>query len=753
VYLILKKPLLFYALYMKKTLVGIVVIIVNACIPLLSIAQVQDFYGPFAGWINLQRDYHAAGDGIQDDTKALQAALDELGKPNHSPVLYIPKGTYRITSTLMMQTRTGIEIIGEDPLATIILWDGAANQKMFLLNGVSYSEFARITWDGNNKAAAAVAHEWDGRVGYANSGTQHTDEIFRNVQIGLKSGKNMDAEFSIRRCRFYNCTVHGVSLQGWNALDWWVWDCYFDSCNIGVTNTGGAGNFHVYRSIFKYSKTADIALGNSLFFSFRDNVSYNSNAFIVASQFSNTSPITIQHNLIVSQKNNVMVNLVTKGNVLFENNTFVTPDSNKNYVISCVDYFKTPPADLILVNNLFTAKQKTVETGDGRYINIDNQYGIKAPMLPSLEPKPFEAKAKDPLYELTNKMTTDEMQAIINKASGKNTKAVIHFNYGSYSISKTLVVPSGAKLVFLGDGFSSLLKWSGDSAGPVLQLNYPVKAVLRNLKIDGNAKVDGVVVYDNDKPGNAVYANELLLYHGITSNLCINGLTNTSFVFENLQHNYCIKGTSVKLIGTNQQNASVLKIFGCASVGNTNTYSIDKGGKMIVYDNWTEGALASQFIHLTGAAAFTLNGAMLANSAKAQQPFVAIDSFSGKAVFAEMIYNEPHKTFRFDNATNKGQLLVVGTLSWTDSTSNFYTMNTAPDSYALINNRYNTGGGSLPIADAGNTDKAFLKGMLTDMQQTLVSEKPVYSKSGSNLIINRVFIQNSINNLRIENLY
>jgi hypothetical protein len=737
---------------MKKIFIGIVILI-KCCRPLLVFSQGQEYYGSFASWTNLKQKYHAVGDGVQDDTKALQTALNELGQGNHSPVLYIPKGTYRITATLTMQTRMGIAIIGEDPLSTIIKWDGGVNQKMFLLNGVSYSEFARITWDGSNKASAAVAHEWDGKIGYANSGTAHTDEIFRNLQEGLKSGKNMDAEFSIRRCRFYNCSKTAIALQGWNALDWWIWDCYFESCNVGVANNipgFESGNFNVYRSIFKYSKTADISLGNSLFFSFRDNVSYNSNAFIVAKQFSNTSPITLQHNLIVSQKDNVMADLFTKGNVLFTDNTFITPDSNKNYVINYTDNFGGTQPDLTMIGNLFTAKQKIVQTGGGRNIDIDNQYGIKAPALPSLEPKPFEVFIKYPIYEVTNKMTADEIQAIINEAAAKNKKAVIHFTYGTYSISKILQVPAGAPLVFLGDGFSSILKWSGDTIGPLMQLNYPVKAVLRNLKINGNAKVDGLIIYDNDKPGNSIYANELLVYNGIKSNLSINGFANTSFVFENFQHNYCLKGSSVKMIGTGKQNAAILRIFGCASVGNTNTYAIDKNGRIVVYDDWTEVNMASQFVHLKTAGEFILNGAMIANTSQMHAPFIAIDSFSGKAVFAQILYNEPYKTFRFSNGTGDARLLTLGTLSWSDSTLNSYTINSEKDKYAMINNRYNIGKGSYPLSDTGTADNAFLKDLLADMRQTLVSEKPVHSKTGSTLIISRVFIENSLNNFRVE---
>jgi hypothetical protein len=724
--------------------------------PLLVNAQAEEFYGPFTSWTDIKQVYHASGDGVQDDTKALQKALDELGTGNHSPVLFIPKGTYRITATLTMQTRTCIAVIGEDPLNTIIKWDGLAGKKMFLLNGVSYSEFSRITWDGNNKALAAVAHEWDRHVPYANSGTQHSDEIFKNVAVGLKSGMNMDAEFSIRRCRFYNCSSTGISLQGWNALDWWIWDCYFENCYSGVANnlpTFGAGNFHVYRSIFNHSTFADISLGNSNFFSFRDNISYNSAKFIAASQFSNTSPITIQHNIIFNNNNEVMAELFTKGNVLFLDNTFIIPDSNRNFVIHNEDDFKGSHPDLTMIGNLFTAKQKIIQRGEGRFIDIDNKYGVAVPSLPVPKPKPFEPLAKYKVYEVNNKMTTDEIQDIINKAAATKKKAIIHFSYGVYAITKTILILPNAALIFFGDAFGTILKWSdADTGKAVLQVNYPARSVFKSIKINGGGIVDGILLYDNDKIGNTIYANELLVYGGIKSNLLINGIVNTDLRFENLQHNYCSKGISVDMIGSGKQNASILKVFGCASVENRAAYDVDKNGRIIVYDDWYENSHDSNFVTLKKSGEFILNGAKIANTNTAKAPFIDVDGFSGKVVIAEAIYNSPVKTIHFSTTDNKAQLLTMGTLNWRDSTMSCYNIQSNSNSYALINDRYNIGKGSYELPDKGNSNNDFIKEMLSDLRSTLVSDKPMFDKNATHFTLDRVMIENSINNFHIEKI-
>src|SRR5262245_2228317 len=66
-----------------------------------------EFKGALGGWINVQTDsrlaLHAVGDGVVDDTAALQAALNYVATSNQyetTAVVYLPAGTYKVTSTL-----------------------------------------------------------------------------------------------------------------------------------------------------------------------------------------------------------------------------------------------------------------------------------------------------------------------------------------------------------------------------------------------------------------------------------------------------------------------------------------------------------------------------------------------------------------------------------------------------------------------------------------------------------------------------
>ena len=70
---------------------------------LASAVFADEFVGPFSSWKNVKTDYGAVGNGVADDTTALQNALNAMGAGTFK-VLYIPAGTYKITSTLTMIT-------------------------------------------------------------------------------------------------------------------------------------------------------------------------------------------------------------------------------------------------------------------------------------------------------------------------------------------------------------------------------------------------------------------------------------------------------------------------------------------------------------------------------------------------------------------------------------------------------------------------------------------------------------------------
>ncbi|MGN8835415.1 glycosyl hydrolase family 28-related protein [Mitsuokella jalaludinii] len=91
----------------------------------------------FDGTINAKQ-FGAVGDGMADDTKALQAAID-YSFAHKFPTIFVPSGTYKITSTLKMGGNFIKPcIIGSNPKSTILKYDGlAADTPAILLTGGS----------------------------------------------------------------------------------------------------------------------------------------------------------------------------------------------------------------------------------------------------------------------------------------------------------------------------------------------------------------------------------------------------------------------------------------------------------------------------------------------------------------------------------------------------------------------------------------------------------------------------------------
>ena len=103
----------------------------------------------FKQWPDAKDDFGALGDGFADDTAAIQAALTATAA-SHG-FLYIPAGTYKITSTLTLTQAANFTIRGASKggTSTTLKWSGPQGGTMLLLDGVRETEWSDMTLDGN----------------------------------------------------------------------------------------------------------------------------------------------------------------------------------------------------------------------------------------------------------------------------------------------------------------------------------------------------------------------------------------------------------------------------------------------------------------------------------------------------------------------------------------------------------------------------------------------------------------------------
>jgi hypothetical protein len=672
----------------------------------------DEFVGPFPSWMNVKRDFGARGDGSADDTTAIQTALNALRPYTNKAVLYFPAGTYRITQSLNM-TRTAdsefkdIMVFGEDPTVTTLQWDGASNQVMFVY-GAWYAKMSRLTFDGAGKAMTAIAHS-------SNFSTinEFSDITFKDLAFGIEAGTPIgqgNAETAVERCKFVRCARAAVSIQNPNSLDWFIWNSEFDDCGLGVSNTYGAGNYHVYECLFRHSTQADMSIGNTGYFSIRDNTSIGSAAFFVASPVPSCGLVTLQNNTVLSPKGTP----IQFGNlgplVLLDNNI----EDFQGRAASV-----EPSAGFVSVGNTFTVSNAIPAGFDGPAgIRLDDSVACKKlfPSLPLL-PGPLPAINR-PTIEILAPTNAAGLQAAITAAAAfAGQKPIIHLPLGTCLIDQTVAIPAGCDLQLVGDGSKSALRWAGLGAGPVLQFAAPVRATLRDFIIFGFSntnQADAILVQNCDQANGRIYFDQVNIYRAQQNGLFVDGLAQVSVALKNFYHEE--NQVSVRVKGNGSSGpftgaAGQVAIFGGASALNGVTYDVSNGGKLLARDIWYEATgtnSSPRFMICTNSGYFTLHGANVSPTrAGLANPAVLVSNFVGQLTFLTTEFTASNCVVAVQgNTTNS--VLLLGTVN-----SNDPKFNSPQAASSLLQSFQSFSDGSFdPMTDKGPYSADFLRTML-----------------------------------------
>ena len=156
------------------------------------------------------REYGATGDGVTDDTNALQAAITDCAN-NGGGQVYIPAGTYALKTYLTLGSNTAL--VGHGPETTLKLVSGyvsgSQGQGHLYATGASHITVDSITFDGNN---GTITHD-----------------AANNFAVWFLNSTH---------CTVKNCSATAINSQGSNLNTAFAW--------VGTSDFGIAADNRIY---------------------------------------------------------------------------------------------------------------------------------------------------------------------------------------------------------------------------------------------------------------------------------------------------------------------------------------------------------------------------------------------------------------------------------------------------------------------------------------------------------------------------
>ncbi|MDB6008672.1 MAG: hypothetical protein JWL65_922 [Gammaproteobacteria bacterium] len=603
----------------------------------------EETVGPFSSWGDVKKTYGAAGDGVTDDTPAIQRGLNDLGQPGKPQVLYFPPGTYKLTATLTLtgvQWRGsgnfrwgGVSLIGDSPTTTRIKWFGPPGTAMLIQDGGFGTRYSRLTWDGSTTAQYGIAQWWNTSEGHVyGGGTEHQDEVFQDMAIGIMAGRlgkpygQLDSEGQIRRVVFVRNRYAGVAVGSWNALDWWVWDSQFVDCGRGVTNnynasdsgqTKGAGTVYVYRSLFQRSTVADMAIANTGWFSLHNNVSIGSRRFFEAAPLgANEAVVIAQNNRVVQSTDPVPISLGNTGPMFLVDNAIQA----KGALFELTDWIKG--RDVLSLGNKITGALPAGSNSD-RIMAIDDTTVTAADI--STQPltlPPTPGWAHHSVFEVPPGANSAQIQALIDQATRSGDPLpIVHFAYGTWTLREPLRISSNRSVQLVGDGYGSILTVpDGSNPASMLQIAAPARVTIRDMQWVAT-RTTAVTISGADREAGRIQV--------VGSNLGPVTATHLDKTRLSLQANPAI--TSIALDAVRDAVAYSNGVVGLIKLSNDSDF--------LIADAWYEGPETALF--RINDSTFTYLGGHMApashsGNANLADPVIRLDRFSGTASWLGM---------------------------------------------------------------------------------------------------------------------
>jgi hypothetical protein len=430
----------------------------------------------------------AVGDGVADDTAALQAAFDRVAQPDSAfSTVYFPPGTYRITreinSKRVDKGATSMHIRGHGRHSRVV-WDGPEGGTMFRIASFGNSTYIGTVWDGRGRAARGFTHD-----GGNETKVLHEHQAFMNfTEQGSGTTKPprerpdyMEGS-EWRNCMFINCGK-GWAIWGFNDLVMTINGCEFHDCGYGIWME--RGSFYARNSHFERSKQADIWINNdNVGCSVRRCTSVGSHAFF----HSVGAVVTTIQDCHVSGWTNPDGAIYNRGRsplLIFDTVFTDAPSANPPIRLD-------RPQSVVYSNN--TTSTREFFGGSTEHV-VEVPNGERKGSVTSARQSFFKSEAAIPTRVFDAKRDfgargdgrgddSEAVQRAIDAARQHGRGAIAYLPRGNYRLSKTVHI-TGRDYYVGGALLSTNVIWAGGDVGPAFLVTDPQNVTMEYLRLRG----------------------------------------------------------------------------------------------------------------------------------------------------------------------------------------------------------------------------------------------------------------------------